>query len=559
MPPGLLDHLDQAEAALRSGDLSQASLSVALARAALSPLQADLTDARDEVERCHRLLERTSRITAARGLGTVAQEALDAVMETIGARRGLIGKVTADGWTLLVARDLARADVEDPSQSFSTSIIGRVLQSGEPFVAHDAVRELTAESVNRLALRSVVCLPLVVDDRVLGFIYLDHTRARGLFNDAALETLRGWLPTVARSVARADADDGARGLPGVLSRSSTLQASLAELARIARFDASILLTGETGTGKSLIARGVHRASPRAGGPFVHINCGAIPEALIEGELFGSEPGAYTGAQVQRIGRFEAASGGTLFLDELDSMPIACQAKLLVALQERQITRLGSNQPIPVDVRVVAATSRDPAEAIRAGALREDLYYRLAVFVAHLPPLRERPEDVALLARHFLDRTRERYDLPPLHLSPEAEAQLVAHDWPGNVRELENTLDRAALLSTDGQITDMRVRAAPAGPTPSTGGPGALGPLLSAADAVAAALVKRPDLRDLKALGVFRGAVLRALVRRLGSADEAFRLLGLDEQVRARNHQRTLRREVGRLEALATRLGERLDA
>jgi transcriptional regulator with PAS, ATPase and Fis domain len=247
-----------------------------------------------------------------------------------------------------------------------------------------------------------------------------------------------------------------------VTRSDALNARLRELARIARFDASVLLTGETGTGKSLLARGIHDASPRAGGAFVHVNCGALPESLIEAELFGSVKGAFTGA-TDRVGRFEAAKGGTLFLDELDSMPEPCQVKLLVALQDRVITPLGSNRSVDVDVRVIGAMN-----GLGRGGMREDLYFRLAVFPLRIPPLRERPEDVALLARAILDRTSRRYGLPPMRLSESALEQLVGHPWPGNVRELENALDRAALLASDGTIDhlDLASVRAPAAPSPA---------------------------------------------------------------------------------------------
>ncbi len=505
-----------------------------------------------EAARLRLLLDRTLRVTAADGAQPIAEEALDALLEIVEASRGFVGRVEADGWTLLAARHVRREDLDDPTSQVSRSIIERALTTRRAVVAHDAQGEVPTRSVRDLDLRSVACFPLIADESLLGFVYLDNALRPGVFDDAAIAAATGWLPLVARSVARAAAPEDS-GLPGVVTRSRRLMATLAELRRIAEFEASVLLTGETGTGKSLIAKRLHEASPRAPGPFVHVNCGAIPEALIEGELFGAEAGAYTGAKTRRKGRFEAAEGGTLFLDELDSMPLACQVKLLVALQDRTVTRLGSNTPQPVDVRLVAAMGTDPFEAIAAGRVREDLYYRLAVFVAELPPLRDRPEDVPLLAQHVLRRTSERYDLPPLRLSPAAEATLMAHRWPGNVRELENALDRAALLSRDGVIDELRLGARR--PRTDRTGPQDLAGLLRAAgEQVAEAVVRRADLRDLKALGVFRGAVLRALARRLGGQDPAFELLGLGAQVAARNHHRTWRREVGRLEALIEKVG-----
>ena len=543
----LRDAAQRLERALQAGRSSDARRLVSHLFVAIGTTTAELEDAQTEAARLRMLLDRTLRVTAADGAQPVAEEALDAVMAIVEAPRGFVGAGEGRGWTLLAARNLERVDLDDPAALVSTSIIELALERRTPIVTHDAGLEVPTQSVRGLALRSVACLPLVDGERLLGFVYLDNAKRPGVFDDAAVAAVTAWLPVVARSVARATAAPVGGGLPGVVTRSRRLTATLTELRRIAQFEASVLLTGETGTGKSLIARRLHEASGRAGGPFVHVNCGAIPEALIEGELFGAEAGAYTGAKARRKGRFEAADGGTLFLDELDSMPLACQVKLLVALQDRTITRLGSNVPVPVDVRVVAAMGSDPFEAIAAGRVREDLYYRLAVFVAELPPLRDRPEDIPLLAQHVLERTRERYGLPSLRLSPTAERTLLGHTWPGNVRELENALDRAALLSQDGVIDTLRL-----GARRGRGEAVQLdlaGLLRGAADRVAAALVGRADLRDLKALGVFRGAVLEALARRLGSEEAAFELLGLEAQVAARNHKRTWRREVGRLEAL----------
>ena len=251
----------------------------------------------------------------------------------------------------------------------------------------------------------------------------------------------------------------------MVTRSESLRAELSQLARLARFDVPVLITGPTGTGKSLLAGALHARSHRARGPFVHINCSALPDTLLEGELFGAEAGAYTGAQRRREGKFEAAAGGTLFLDEIDTMPISGQVKLLVALQERKISRLGSNRPIDIDCRIIAATNARPRQAITEGRLREDLYFRLAKIEIHLPPLGERAEDIPLLARHILARTCERYQLPLPRISQAALDQLCAYPWPGNVRELENALDRAALLAADsGVIKEIRLTATPEAPT-----------------------------------------------------------------------------------------------
>ncbi len=225
--------------------------------------------------------------------------------------------------------------------------------------------------------------------------------------------------------------------------------SLIEAAAATR--ATVLITGESGTGKEVVARRIHELSPWADGPFVGVNCAAIPENLMESELFGHEKGAFTGATESRPGRFEQAQGGTILLDEVSEMAPALQAKLLRVLQEREVERVGGRRPIPLDLRVVATTNRDLPEEVRRGRFREDLYYRLQVIPIHVPPLRERPRDVLPLARHFLERACAAYRLPPARLTAAAERALEAHTWPGNVRELQNAVERAAVLARGGDI------------------------------------------------------------------------------------------------------------
>jgi len=423
---------------------------------------------RAENRRLSDLLGRTVQLAAARGVLPVAEHVLDGVVDVLDAERGFIGLFDGEDWTLVAARHMTRSDIDDAEGKVSTSYIEECRRTREPVVEVDAVEGPFASrhSVSALKLRSIIVLPIAETDSSipLGFVYLDDTRRSGVFDQAATAAAIGWLPTVASCVRRAveESDDDENPFTGVVTRSARLREELTELARVARFDAPVLLTGETGTGKSFIARKVHQASERRDRPFVHVNCGAIPEALLEGELFGTTKGAFTGA-TEREGRFEAAHGGTLFLDELDAMPMACQVKLLVAIQERWVTRLGSNKRIDVDVRLIAAMNRDPFELIEDQELREDLYYRLAVILTRIPPLRERPEDIPLLAQSVLSRTQARYGLPPVRLGDDALDQLLAHSWPGNVRELENTLDRAALTARDGVVESVRLRTR----TPST--------------------------------------------------------------------------------------------
>ncbi|MDP9266960.1 MAG: sigma-54 dependent transcriptional regulator [Acidobacteriota bacterium] len=233
------------------------------------------------------------------------------------------------------------------------------------------------------------------------------------------------------------------GFPRILGESAAMQAAARELQRIAPSDTTVLLLGESGTGKELFARALHQLSPRAQKPFVALNCAAIPETLIENELFGHERGAFTGADSRRAGKFELAHGGTIFLDEVGELPEAVQAKLLRALEEKVIERLGGSGPLKVDVRILAATNRDLEND---AGFRRDLYFRLAVFPIRIPPLRERGGDVALLAEATLERLRRELRKPKLELAKDALAALTRYPWPGNVRELQNLMERAAILN-----------------------------------------------------------------------------------------------------------------
>ncbi len=238
----------------------------------------------------------------------------------------------------------------------------------------------------------------------------------------------------------------------IIGNSRAMQEVYKVLGKVAPSDVTVLITGESGTGKELVARAIHFNSPRLGKPFLAINCAAIPRELLESELFGHEKGAFTGATERKSGKFEQANGGTLFLDEIGDMPLELQAKLLRVLQEKEITRTGGNSTIAVDVRIVAATNQDLKEKVKAKEFREDLFYRLNVVPMALPPLRERRDDIPLLAASFLQRAHEELAVPAQGLTQEALSLLCRHSWPGNVRELENVIQRAALLSPDPTLT-----------------------------------------------------------------------------------------------------------
>ena len=255
-----------------------------------------------------------------------------------------------------------------------------------------------------------------------------------------------------RSEDRLKAEEPAEA-PVILTQDPVLAETLALARRAADSRATILIQAESGTGKELLAKLIHSASPRRKGPFVAINCAAIPETLLESELFGFEKGAFTGATAAKPGRFELADGGTLVLDEIGELPLALQGKLLRAIQERTVDRLGGNRPIAVDVRIIALTNRDLLAEVREGRFREDLYYRLNVIPLRLPPLRERPGDLELLTLHFAERYARDNDRPTPKLAPSFRAALARHSWPGNIRELENAVQRCVVLNPGNLLTE----------------------------------------------------------------------------------------------------------
>lgn len=313
---------------------------------------------------------------------------------------------------------------------------------GEPLPVHDCMG-----------------VSLHVEGELWGVLTLDALE-EGTFDDGARQKLQRLLPLIegllrvtrleqenrALRMVRADEQRALPGIKqhGIVGNSQAITRLLDELSIVADSDLTVLITGETGVGKELFAHWLHAHSPRAGKPLVQVNCAALPESLAESELFGHVKGAFSGANSDRAGRFDAANGGTLFLDEVGELPLHVQAKLLRTLQNGEIQRLGADQPLRVDVRIVAATNRNLADSVAKGDFRADLYHRLSVYPVPVPPLRERDNDVLLLAGHFLELNRARLGVRSLRLSPDAEQALLGYDWPGNVRELEHVISRAAI-------------------------------------------------------------------------------------------------------------------
>src|SRR5205085_1627299 len=353
------------------------------------------------------------------GLDNALTRLLDSLIEVVRADKGFVLQMIEGAPQMLKARNFQRENVADAVERLSDTIVQRVLTTQQPLRIEDALHDAefnASESVVSLKVASVICLPLVLRGELLGAIYLGNDKLANTFTERELEVAQSFCSTAAllielgRQLDELRADKKAlqerleeQAYGDIVGAAEAMRDIFRKIDKVAGTDISVLVTGETGTGKELIAREIHRRSPRKNGPFVAINCGAIPENLLESELFGHAKGAFTGAVAARAGRFQAANAGTLFLDEIGEMPPSLQVKLLRALQERAVTKVGENKAEPVDIRIVAATNKDLEEELKAGRFREDLFYRINVVHLHLPPLRERGEDAVMLAKYFLKR------------------------------------------------------------------------------------------------------------------------------------------------------------
>jgi transcriptional regulator with GAF, ATPase, and Fis domain len=370
--------------------------------------------------------------------------------------------------------------------------IGRVAKTGEPLllpgVRGDEEWIADPKWIKREKVKTVAAQPLVFRGETLGVLALFDT---GVLGDEDFQWLRVFADHAAVSIANARAFEeiaslkerlelenlylreevtAALGAHDIVGNSPGLKKVLQQIQLVAPTDAAVLINGESGTGKELVARAIHENSPRKGRALIKVNCGAIPENLFESEFFGHMRGAFTGAVRDKPGRFELADGGTLFLDEIGEIPLAMQAKLLRVLQEQEIERVGDTRTRKVNVRIVAATNRDLKKEVAAGRFRQDLFYRLGVFPLEVPPLRERSEDIAPLAAHFVRVTARKMNRPAPRFTKAHAEQLTAHDWPGNIRELQNSVERAVILAQSGPLhfelpTADTPRSTPAKATP----------------------------------------------------------------------------------------------
>jgi Nif-specific regulatory protein len=407
------------------------------------------------------LLEFSRTLNSVRGLAALQEKVLEAVLAIVPADQAavLLTENGVAGFSSVVGRD-RRLGPNQPIHA-SQTILNRVLEENLAILSNDvqsddAYRE--AESLLERRVHSVLAVPLEVQGNMLGVMYLDASSPGARFDSDLLQLVTtlgnivGLAIENARHVERLGGEN--RRLNEELSihhsmigESKAMHEVYGFVSRVAGRDSTVLISGESGTGKELVARAVHMNSGRADKPFVAINCAAITETLLESELFGHERGAFTGAVSQKKGKLEVAEGGTVFLDEIGELAVPMQAKLLRVLQEREFERVGGTRPIKLDVRLIAATNRDLKEASRTGAFRADLYYRLNVVSLDMPALRERREDIPMLAAFFATQYGEKVKRRVAGISPEARACLTRYDWPGNVRELENAIERAAVLGS----------------------------------------------------------------------------------------------------------------
>jgi Nif-specific regulatory protein len=406
------------------------------------------------------LMKISTSINAIRGLEDLLHRLLELLFEVVPAQRGAILLTTDESLDSSMVFGLDRVSGKDKAVTVSRTIAQQVMRDGVALLANDAETQsfLSTDSVIKARTRSVMCVPLVMIDHKLGVLYLDTTVAGDQFNRDHLQLVTAISGIAAVAIENARhfewlQTENERLLADVniehnmVGEGAAMQRVYHFISKVAPTDSTVLIAGESGTGKELAARAIHRNSKRVQKPFMAVNCAALTESLLESELFGHEKGAFTGAFSQKKGRLEVADGGTVFLDEIGELTPALQVKLLRVLQEREFERVGGTATIKVDLRVIAATNKNLEDAIEAGEFRQDLYYRLNVVSLEMPALRERREDIMLLASYFADKYGAKCNRKLLGISPDARAYLMAYYWPGNVRELENAIERAIVLGT----------------------------------------------------------------------------------------------------------------
>ncbi len=510
----------------------------------LSELEAIASAGRARDNAQDALLSEVALVLSCSRSARVLEVIMDSVIRLSGAERGFLVLQGEDGsHRIVAARHMARATIESPEMEMSRRIVADVLKSGRPLCIEDARNTPpynVAESVHRLKILSVLCAPVLCNDRMLGAIYLENRRVSGVFSDATEQVVSRFAAQIGAAIVNADSMEALRNerdrlqqaaadefrFEGVVGHHPGFVKALHTAAVAAKSDIPIIIQGESGTGKELLARAVHRRSPRNEMRFVSLNCAALPALLLESELFGHRRGAFTGATEDRAGLFASADGGTLFLDEIGDMPIELQSKLLRSLQSGEYRPVGSDDLKHADVRIVVASSRDLDRAARSGVFRQDLYFRLKGVKVVLPPLRERREDIPLLVRRFLERYSP--EEQEIRLDDEARACLLAYDYPGNVRELESIIRRAVLFAQKGAITRDAL------PPEVTGGAGVALDMPAQIPHTAEELLKaKRRIRSQAVRKLERAFLLQALAAANGRPGEAARHAGMNRSQFAR--------------------------
>jgi Nif-specific regulatory protein len=425
------------------------------------------------------LLNVSASINSTTHLEQLLQKIVDSVVGITACSRGYLMLAEADGnLSVALARGGAGEAASTKHFDVSLSVIRRAAATGEPQYVTNAQEEdelREQRSIVDFDIRTVFCIPLKYEDTLVGVIYADSDTITEKMSRSDLSVLNAFEAQAAVAIEnarhRGELEQSRRSLEqqnvdlrtqlaeryhfsGIIGRGEGMQEVFGVITKVAPLSTTVLIQGETGTGKELIARAIHYNSERKGKVMVSINCGALPKHILESELFGYRKGAFTGAEEDRAGLFEAANGSTLFLDEIGEMPVELQVKLLRALQEGEIRRLGEERPIKVDVRIVAATNRDLAQEVENGNFRNDLFYRLNVVPITLPPLRDRQEDVLPLAEFFVERFSKKMGKRKPLLTRRAKELLLNHSWIGNVRELENAIERSLALGEAGDAIDI---------------------------------------------------------------------------------------------------------
>lgn len=425
------------------------------------------------------LLHVSASINSTTHFEDLLQKIIAAVIDITGCKRGYLMLAEEGGeLSVAMARTAEGEEVRAKHFDVSLSVIRRAAESGQPQYVTNAQEQedlRKQRSIVDFNISTVYCVPLEFEGKLVGVIYADSDtvgerigpsdlsilNAFGAQAAVAVENARrqGDLERISRSLERQNVNlrqqlTGRYEFAGIIGRCEEMQKVFDVITKVAPLSTTVLIQGETGTGKELIARAIHYNSDRKGRAMVSVNCGALPKHILESELFGYRKGAFTGADQDRGGLFEAAHGGTLFLDEIGEMPVELQVKLLRALQEGEIRRLGDDKPIQVDVRIIAATNRNLAAEAERGTFRSDLFYRLNVVPVMLPPLRERQEDILKLADHFVEKFSAKMGKRKPVLSRGAKELLLSHSWVGNVRELENAIERALALGEGTDVVDV---------------------------------------------------------------------------------------------------------